>query len=209
MLITTKECNLLIVGLYNSLPPSDAVTNSLLQRYSCRNLVFMSTSIVPAVTTAWFRPFQQVSLAGRISFSNGPPLRRNMLSREVYKPLGTCQFLRETFYQSLTLLSQTRPFWSFVLETLLYHLIAFFPSFFSFLSFPFASDLFKVAQDSFGSNKMCQFFCQNLLFMAQAVRKWNNIRGSPCSIFQKLGPNIAIFDLLKYGVNGKLWLACL
>ena len=63
--------------------------------------------------------------------------------------------------------------------------------------------LIKVARDSFGSNKMCQFFCQNLLFMAQAVRKWNNIRGSPCSIFQKIGPNIAIFDLLKYGVNGK------
>ena len=33
--------------------------------------------------------------------------------------------------------------------------------------------------------------------MAQAVRKWNNIWGSPCSIFQKMGPNIAIFDLLK------------
>ena len=62
---------------------------------------------------------------------------------------------------------------------------------------------FKVARDSFGSNKMCQFFCQNLLFKAQAVRKWNNIRGSPCSIFQKMGSNIAIFDLLKYGVNGK------
>ena len=61
----------------------------------------------------------------------------------------------------------------------------------------------KVVRDSFGSNKMCQFFGQNLLFMAQAVRKWNNIRGSPCSIFQKMGPNIAIFDLLKYGVNGK------
>ena len=46
-------------------------------------------------------------------------------------------------------------------------------------------------------NKMCQFFCQNLLCIAQAVRKWNNIRGSPCSIFQKMGPNIAIFDLLN------------
>ena len=71
--------------------------------------------------------------------------------------------------------------------------------------------LIKVARDSFGSNKMCHFFCQNLLFMAQAVRKWNNIRGSPCSIFQKMGPDIAIFDLLrmewmmewKDGVNGK------
>ena len=29
------------------------------------------------------------------------------------------------------------------------------------------------------------------------------ILGSPCSNFQKMGPNIAIFDLLKYGVNGK------
>ena len=29
----------------------------------------------------------------------------------------------------------------------------------------------KVARDSFGSNKVCQFFGQNLLFMAQAVRK--------------------------------------
>ena len=29
------------------------------------------------------------------------------------------------------------------------------------------------------------------------------IRGSPCSIFQKMDPNIAIFDLVKYGVNGK------
>ena len=29
----------------------------------------------------------------------------------------------------------------------------------------------KVVRDSFGSSKMCQFFCQNLLFMAQAVRK--------------------------------------
>ena len=36
---------------------------------------------------------------------------------------------------------------------------------------------------------------KNLLFMAQAVRKWNNIRGSPCSISQKMGLNIAIFDL--------------
>ena len=47
------------------------------------------------------------------------------------------------------------------------------------------------------------FFCQNLLFMAQAFRKWNNIGGSPCSIFQKMGMNVAIFDLVKYGVNGK------
>ena len=39
--------------------------------------------------------------------------------------------------------------------------------------------------------------------MAQAFRKWNNIRGSPCQIFQKIGRNIAIFDLVKYGVNGK------
>ena len=46
-------------------------------------------------------------------------------------------------------------------------------------------------------------FCQNLLFMAQGVRKWNSIRGSPCSIFQKMGQNIAIFDLFKYGVTGK------
>ena len=63
---------------------------------------------------------------------------------------------------------------------------------------------FKVVRDSFGSNKMCQFFCQNLLFMAQAVRKWNNIRGSQCSIFQKMGPNIAIFDLLKGEVRRKM-----
>ena len=62
---------------------------------------------------------------------------------------------------------------------------------------------FKVVRDSFGSNRMCQFFCQNLLFMAQAFRKRNNIRGSPCSIFQKMGPNIGIFNLVKYGVNGK------
>ena len=62
---------------------------------------------------------------------------------------------------------------------------------------------FKVARDSFGSNRMCHFFCQNLLFMAQAFRKRNNIRGSPCSIFQITGPNIGIFDLFKYGVNGK------
>ena len=61
----------------------------------------------------------------------------------------------------------------------------------------------KVVRDSFGSNRMCQFFCQNLMFMAQAFRKRNNIRGSPCSIFQKMGPNIAIFELVKYGVNGK------
>ena len=54
-----------------------------------------------------------------------------------------------------------------------------------------------------GRTKCANFFCQNLLFMAQAVRKWNNIWGSPCSIFLKMGPNIAIFDLLKYGVNGK------
>ena len=32
-------------------------------------------------------------------------------------------------------------------------------------------DVFKVARNSFGSNKMCQFFCQNLLFMAQGVKK--------------------------------------
>ena len=40
----------------------------------------------------------------------------------------------------------------------------------------------KVARDSFGSNRMCQFFCQNPLFMAQAFRKWNYIRGSPLLI---------------------------
>ena len=45
--------------------------------------------------------------------------------------------------------------------------------------------LIKVVRESFGSNKMCELFCQNLLFMTQAVRKWNNIRGSPCSIFHK------------------------
>ena len=67
----------------------------------------------------------------------------------------------------------------------------------------FGALLIKVARDSFGSNRLCQFFCQNLLFIAQAFRKWNNIRGSPCSVFQKMGPNIAIFDLVKYGVIGK------
>ena len=36
---------------------------------------------------------------------------------------------------------------------------------------PSSVPLFKVARDSFGSNRMCQFFCQNLLFMAQAFRK--------------------------------------
>ena len=41
------------------------------------------------------------------------------------------------------------------------------------------------------------------MFMAQAFRKWNNIRGSTCSIFQKMGPNIAVFDLVKCGVYGK------
>ena len=43
----------------------------------------------------------------------------------------------------------------------------------------------------------CANFLPNLLFMTQSIRKWNNIRGSPCSIFQKMGPNIAIFDLLN------------
>ena len=32
--------------------------------------------------------------------------------------------------------------------------------------------------------------------MAQAVRKWNNIGGHRAPFFQKMGPNIAIFDLL-------------
>ena len=40
--------NYLIVDHYNCSPPSGAVTNSLLRRYSWRNLVFMRTSMVPA-----------------------------------------------------------------------------------------------------------------------------------------------------------------
>ena len=50
----------------------------------------------------------------------------------------------------------------------------------------------------------CAIFCQNLLFMAQVFRKRNNIRGSPCSIFQKMGANIGIFDLVEDGVTGKM-----
>ena len=63
--------------------------------------------------------------------------------------------------------------------------------------------IIKVARDSFESNRMCQFFLSNLLFMAQAFRKWN-IRGSPCSIFQKIGPNIAIFNLVKGKLHSKI-----
>ena len=66
----------------------------------------------------------------------------------------------------------------------------------------------KVARDSFGSNRMCQFFCQNLLLMAQAIRKWNNIKWSPCSIFQKMGPNIAVSALLSMESMGRQRLTC-
>ena len=50
---------------------------------------------------------------------------------------------------------------------------------------------------------MCQIFNQNLFFLVQAFGKWNNIGGSPCSIFQKKSSNIAFLDLLKYGSNGE------
>ena len=54
-----------------------------------------------------------------------------------------------------------------------------------------------------GRTECANIFCQNLLLMAHACRKWYNIRESQCSIFPKVGPNIAIFDIVKYGVIGK------
>ena len=62
---------------------------------------------------------------------------------------------------------------------------------------------FKVARDSFGSNKMCQFFCQNLLFMAQAVRKWNNTGGHHAPFFRKWVRTFEHCYFWPYGVNGK------
>ena len=62
-----------------------------------------------------------------------------------------------------------------------------------------------MAQDSLGLNRMCQFFCQNLLLMTKSFGKWNKIRGSPCSTFQKKGPNVAIFDLVKFEWRGLAW----
>ena len=61
----------------------------------------------------------------------------------------------------------------------------------------------KVARDSFGLNKMRQFFCQNLLIMAKPLENEIILGGHSAPFFQKMGPNIAIFDLLNYGVNGK------
>ena len=51
--------------------------------------------------------------------------------------------------------------------------------------------------------KNVPIFFSKPIFVAQKFRKWNNIKGSPCSICQKMGPNIAIFDLVKYGVKRK------
>ena len=61
----------------------------------------------------------------------------------------------------------------------------------------------KAARDSFGSNKNTPIFLSKPTVYGTSSKKMNNIRGSLCSIFQKMGPNVAIFDLLKYGVNGK------
>ena len=64
-------------------PPSDAVTNSLLRRYSWRDLVFMSTSMVPAgdnrVTFDHFSRRHWLV----VSLSPTAPLLWNMLPREV------------------------------------------------------------------------------------------------------------------------------
>ena len=54
-----------------------------------------------------------------------------------------------------------------------------------------------------GRTKCANFFVKTYCLWHKQLENENNIRGSPCSIFQKMGPNIAIFDLLKYGVNGK------
>ena len=44
---------------------------------------------------------------------------------------------------------------------------------------------FKVSRDSFGSNRMCQFFLSKPIFMVQAFRKWNKLGGHHARFFRK------------------------
>ena len=51
--------------------------------------------------------------------------------------------------------------------------------------------------------EFANFFVKTYCLWHKYLENEKNIRGSPCSNFQKMGPNIAIFDLVKYGVNEK------
>ena len=62
--------------------------------------------------------------------------------------------------------------------------------------------LLKVDRDSFGSNKMCQFFVKTYCLWHKQLENEILLGGHRAPFFRN-GPNVAIFDLLKYGVNGK------
>ena len=105
------------------------------QRYSRRNLVFMSASMVPAadnrVTLDHFSP----RLWLVVSLSPTEHLFWWTCFQGRCNPPVPCSFLRKKFYHSSTLLYQARTFCRFVLETLSSN---YFSSFLSFLFFPFA-----------------------------------------------------------------------
>ena len=57
---------------------------------------------------------------------------------------------------------------------------------------------------------MCQFFCQNLLFMTQAFRKWNNIRGNRAPFFRKwvrtlIYSTLSLLSIRKYFTRTWVW----
>ena len=101
---------------------------------SGRNLVFMSTSMVPvgdcSVTLDHFSRCHWLVVSPSLT----ERLSRATCFPGICKPPAPCQCLRERFYHSLTLLSQERTFCSFVLDTLPSN---YFSSLLSFLFLPF------------------------------------------------------------------------
>ena len=72
----------------------------------------------------------------------------------------------------------------------------------SSLKFQKVWNCFKVARDSFGLNRMCHFFfVKTYCLWHKQLENEIILGGHHAGGFQKMGPNIAIFDLVKYGVN--------
>ena len=114
--------------IYNWSPPSDRRhQQSAAQRYSMQKLSFHEHHHGTRERLQRdFRPFQPVTLVGRVSFTYRAPLLWNMFFEEV-QPQIPCLFSRERLYHSLTLQSQATTLCSSVLASL--------PAYFS--SFPF------------------------------------------------------------------------
>ena len=87
---------LMITHRWSTSPPSHAVTNSLLQLYSCRNLVFMSTSMVPAGDYTYSVTLDHFSGCHWLSVS--PSLTEHLSCGTCFprrcKPPVPCQFFK-------------------------------------------------------------------------------------------------------------------